>query len=108
MRLSAHAVTFSPAQERQVAELLAVLQEAGVSPPDRTELEAELGISSELVDALLAQGRLVEVAAGLVYERSTLDGLVGRFARTSRPTARAPWPRSATCWTPRASSRWRW
>jgi selenocysteine-specific elongation factor len=79
VRLSAHAVTFSPAQERQVNELLAVLKEAGVSPPDRTELEAEMGISSELVDALLTQGRVVEVAAGLVYERSTLDGLVVRI-----------------------------
>jgi selenocysteine-specific elongation factor len=49
------------------------------SPPDRADLEAELSISSELVDALLAQGRLVEVAAGLVYDRQTLDGLVERI-----------------------------
>jgi selenocysteine-specific elongation factor len=76
VRLASHAVTFSPAQERQAAELFAVLSEAGVSPPDRTEIESELGISPELVDALLAQGRLVEVGAGLVYARETLDALV--------------------------------
>ena len=79
VRLAAHAVVFTPAQEQQVSELLAVLDEAGVSPPDRPEIESELGISSELVDALLAQGRLVEVGAGLVYTRVTLDQLVGRI-----------------------------
>jgi selenocysteine-specific elongation factor len=72
-------LVFSDAQERNVAELLDVLREAGVSPPDRADLEGELRISSELVDALIAQGRLVEVAAGLVYERSTLDEIVERI-----------------------------
>jgi len=79
VRLAAHRVQFSAAQERQVADLLGVLAEAGVSPPDRADLEAELRISPELTDALLAQGRLVEVAAGLVYDRTTLDSLVARI-----------------------------
>jgi selenocysteine-specific elongation factor len=47
-----------------------------VAPPDRAEWEAALGVSGELTDALLAQGVLVEVAAGLVYDRQTLDRLV--------------------------------
>jgi selenocysteine-specific elongation factor len=79
VRLASHRVEFSAAQERQVADLMGVLSEAGVSPPDRADLEAELHISPELTDALLAQGRLVEVAAGLVYDRGTLDGLVDRI-----------------------------
>jgi selenocysteine-specific elongation factor len=79
VRLASHRVEFSATQERQVADLLGVLAEAGVSPPDRGDLEAELRISPELTDALLAQGRLVEVAAGLVYDRTTLDSLVGRI-----------------------------
>jgi selenocysteine-specific elongation factor len=79
VRLTTHSVRFSPEQERQASELLRILREAGVSPPDRTELEAELRISSELVDALLAQGRLVEVPPGLVYERETLSTLVSRI-----------------------------
>jgi selenocysteine-specific elongation factor len=79
VRLASHSVRFSPEQERQAAQLLGVLREAGVSPPDRADLEAELGLSSELVDALIAQGRLVEVAAGLLYERDALASIVERI-----------------------------
>jgi selenocysteine-specific elongation factor len=79
VRLSSHAVRFSVDQERQVDQLIRILREAGVSPPDRADLEAELRISSELVDALLVQGRLVEVAAGLVYDADTLSSLVAKI-----------------------------
>ena len=53
--------------------------QAAVAPPDRTEWEAALRISPELTDALLAQDVLVEVSAGLVYDRQTLDSLVTRI-----------------------------
>ena len=79
VRLMSHVVQFSPAEERQVGVLLDVLREAGVSPPDRADLEAELRVSPEVVDALIAQGRLVEVAAGLVYERDALAQIVERI-----------------------------
>jgi len=79
VRLATHAVRFSPEQERQASQLLAVLREAGIAPPDRADLEAELGLSPELVDALIAQGRLVEVAAGLLYERDALASIVARI-----------------------------
>jgi selenocysteine-specific elongation factor len=81
VRLTSHRVEFSAAQERQVEQLLRVLREAGVSPPDRAELEAGLRLSVELTDALLAQGRLVEVAAGLVYDPATLAQLIGRISQ---------------------------
>src|SRR5579871_5115144 len=79
VRLQTHTVSFSPAEEAQLASLLGVLQEAGVSPPDRGDLEAELRISSEVIDAAIADGRLVEVAAGLMYDRATLEAIVGRI-----------------------------
>jgi selenocysteine-specific elongation factor len=79
VRLSSHQVRFSPEQERQTDELLRVLREAGVSPPDRADLETELRMSPELVDALLARGRLVEVPPGLVYDPDTLSEIVGRI-----------------------------
>ena len=79
VRLVTHAVAFSAEQERQIAALLDVLREAGVAPPDRADLESELRISSELVDALIAQGRLVEVAAGLLYDRATLEEIIARI-----------------------------
>jgi selenocysteine-specific elongation factor len=79
VRLLTHSVSFSPEQERQISQLLDVLREAGVAPPDRADLESSLGLSSELVDALIAQGRLVEVAAGMVYDRGTLSEIVARI-----------------------------
>jgi selenocysteine-specific elongation factor len=79
VRLSSHSVRFTPEQERQASQLLGVLREAGVSPPDRSDLEAELRLSPELVDALIAQGRLIEVAAGLLYERDALASIVARI-----------------------------
>ena len=79
VRLVSHAVQFSPAQQRQIGQLLDVLREAGVSPPDRADLEAELRLSPEVVDALIAQGRLVEVAAGLLYEQASLAQIVARI-----------------------------
>jgi selenocysteine-specific elongation factor len=79
VRLVTHSVTFSDEQQRQVTTVMDVLREAGVSPPDRADLEAELHVSPELLDALIAQGRLVEVAPGLLYERSALDEIVARM-----------------------------
>jgi selenocysteine-specific elongation factor len=79
VRLSGHRVEFTPGQQAQVDQLLRVLREAGVSPPDRAELESELRISSELTDALLAQQRLVEVAPGVVYDAATLAALIERI-----------------------------
>jgi selenocysteine-specific elongation factor len=79
VRLATHSVQFSPQQHSQIDQLLRVLREAGVSPPDRADLESELRLSSELVDTLLVQGLVVEVAAGLLYERETLENLVARI-----------------------------
>ena len=79
VRLASHAVQFSPAQQRQVQQVIDVLQEAGVAPPDRADLEATLRVSAELTDALIAQGALVEVSQDLLYDRQTLDNIVARI-----------------------------
>ncbi|HEV7662857.1 MAG TPA: SelB C-terminal domain-containing protein, partial [Chloroflexota bacterium] len=79
IRLSTHRVEFTAEQERQVDQLLEVLSQAGVSPPDRDNLEAQLRFSPELTDALLAQHRLIEVSAGLIYDAATLTGLIDRI-----------------------------
>jgi selenocysteine-specific elongation factor len=79
VRLTSHAVRFAPEQERQVRQIVDVLREAGVAPPDRAEWETALRVSPELTEALLDQGVLVEVAAGLVYERQTLTQIVERI-----------------------------
>jgi len=79
VRLSTHSVTFTPEQERQAAQVLDVLREAGIAPPDREELQTSLRVSPELLDALVARGVLVEVAAGLLYDAETLSAIVARI-----------------------------
>ena len=79
VRLLSHEVRLSPDQRHAADELIGVLREAGVSPPDREELEAELRISSELVDALIVQGELVEVAPDILYDTQTLEQIVERI-----------------------------
>jgi selenocysteine-specific elongation factor len=79
VRLSTHQVRFSADQDRQARQVVAVLREAGVAAPERVDLESTLSISSELTDALIAQGALVEVAQGLLYDRQTLDEVVARI-----------------------------
>ncbi len=79
VRLVGHAVRLTPEQERQVAQVVDVLREADVSVPDRAEWESALRVSPELTNALLEQGRLVEVAPELLYARETLDALVRKI-----------------------------
>jgi selenocysteine-specific elongation factor len=78
VRLARHSVRFTPEQERQARQIIDLLREAGVAPPERADLESTLRVSPELTDALLAQGALVEVTQGLLYERQTLDEIVAR------------------------------
>ncbi len=79
VRLTTHAVQFTPEQERQTRRLLDILREGGASPPDRPEWQAALRMDDELCEALVDRGTLVEVAQGLLYDRETLDGLVERI-----------------------------
>jgi selenocysteine-specific elongation factor len=84
LSLAEHRVAFSPDQERQVATLLELLKQYGASPPSRAELEAELRLSPELIQALLDQGRLVEVSADLLYPKEVYDQLVEQVVATIR------------------------
>jgi selenocysteine-specific elongation factor len=72
-------VRFTPEQQQAAERLLDVLREAGVSPPDRAELESELHLPPDLVEALLARGEIIEVAPGVLYDRATLESIVARI-----------------------------
>jgi len=76
VRLPSHQVVLTAEQERRVATLRERLAAAGASPPARAELESAVGLSPEVVQALLDRGDLVEVAADVVYLRETYDELV--------------------------------
>ncbi|HEY7059944.1 MAG TPA: selenocysteine-specific translation elongation factor [Chloroflexota bacterium] len=76
VRLPGHQVVLSAEQQRRVDTLRERLAAAGASPPARGELEGAVGLSPEVVQALVDRGELVEVAADVVYLRETYDELV--------------------------------
>jgi selenocysteine-specific elongation factor len=82
VRLPEHEVRFTPEQQRQVGRILDTLREAGASPPGRDEMEDRFGASSELTQALIDRGDLVEVASDLVYPRDVYDVLVDEVRKT--------------------------
>ncbi len=82
VRLPGHEVALSPEQERRAAALRERLAAAGPSPPARAELENALGLSPEVVQALVDRGELVEVAPDLLYLRTTYDELVAAVKAT--------------------------
>ena len=84
LHLPDHQVTLTAAQEEIRQRLLGSLRAAGASPPGRDELEAQLGASPELTQALLDRGELVEVAADLVYPRDVYEVLVDEITQTIR------------------------
>jgi selenocysteine-specific elongation factor len=84
LSLAEHRVQLTPDQERQVETLLALLCEYGPAPPDRADLEAELKLSPEVTQALLDQGRLVEVSPELLYPKDVYDDMVARVVEAIR------------------------
>ena len=76
VRLPAHEVSLSEAQQRQVERLLAWLTESGSSPPARDEFEAALGIAPQVTDVLIDDGRLVEVSGDLFYPEAVYQLMV--------------------------------
>jgi selenocysteine-specific elongation factor len=82
LHLAAHSVTLTPEQEQQVAALLELLGSQGAAPPDRADLEARFGLSTELTQALLDRGELIEVSSDLLYSKAIYDGMVEQVVAT--------------------------
>lgn len=76
VRATSHRVELSPEQERAAEGLIRTLRSYETSPPTRENLESELQLSSELVDALIERGDLIAVAGDLVYDRETHERIV--------------------------------
>ncbi len=76
MTRSGHQVTFTEGQQRRVSELLAFLKDTGVSPPSTLDLLTRFGLDSEVLAALVDQGRLVQVTPEIVVEKQVYDTLV--------------------------------
>jgi selenocysteine-specific elongation factor len=76
VRLSSHAVRFSPAQKKQVDALLIRFRDNSHSPPSVKESMAAVG--EEVLAALLVQRQLVQVSNDVLFLADTYDEMVGR------------------------------
>ena len=76
LRLPEHQVKFNPDQERQVQELLAVCRKNPYTTPSVADSEALVG--TEVLNALIQQGRLVQVSEDVLFLKETYEEMVKR------------------------------
>ena len=76
LRLPEHQVKFSAEQERQVQKLLAAFRKNPYITPSATDSEALVG--AEVLNALVQQGRLVQVSEDVLFLRETYEEMVER------------------------------
>lgn len=77
LRLPEHQVKFSPDQERQVQQLLAACRENPYTTPSVADSEALVG--AEVLNALIQQGRLVQVSEDVLFLGETYEEMVERI-----------------------------
>jgi selenocysteine-specific elongation factor len=87
VRLSAHAIQLTPAQQQLADRLLRRLGESPLAPPALPELRQEVraaangstvDLDEELLAALAHQRRIVRVGEDLVFAAEAYDGMVSR------------------------------
>jgi selenocysteine-specific elongation factor len=76
LRLPEHQVRFSADQERQVQELLAAFRKSPYTPLSVADSEAIVGM--EVLNALIQQGKLVQVSEDVLFLRETYEEMVKR------------------------------
>ncbi len=74
LRLASHSVAFWPRDQQAVDALLARFAEAPYAPPSAKEAEEAVG--ARVLGALIAQGRLVNVGADVLFEAAAFERLV--------------------------------
>jgi selenocysteine-specific elongation factor len=74
VRLAEHQVRLTPAQQQQVAALMADFERDPYNTPSAKDCSVRIG--SELLAALLEQGRLVQVSADVLFLSETYAGMV--------------------------------
>jgi selenocysteine-specific elongation factor len=76
LRLLEHRVKFSADQERQVQKLLAAFRKNPYTTPSVADSEAMIG--TEVLNALIQQGKLVQVSEDVLFLRETYEEMVKR------------------------------
>jgi selenocysteine-specific elongation factor len=76
VHLPGHSVTFAPAQQRQVDELLALFRRQPYTTPSVADCEARVG--PDLLAALVEQGYLIKAGDDVLYLTETYEQMVRR------------------------------
>jgi selenocysteine-specific elongation factor len=76
LRLPEHQVEFSPDQEHQVYKLLAAFRKNPYTTPSVTDSEAMVG--TEVLNALIQQGKLIQVSEDVLFLKETYEEMVER------------------------------
>jgi selenocysteine-specific elongation factor len=76
LKLPGHEVRFTPEEEERVERLLAKFSQEPYTTPSRADCTAALG--EEVLNALLEQGRLVQVSENTLFLASTYEMMVER------------------------------
>jgi len=68
------------AEEQRIADAVAAeLAGTGASPPSRADLKARHAVSDEIIQAMVDQGRVVEVGPELIYPAADYQEVVGKI-----------------------------
>ncbi|MFQ5812448.1 MAG: selenocysteine-specific translation elongation factor [Anaerolineae bacterium] len=78
LRLPEHRVKFSAGQERQVRKLLTAFRKNPYTTPSVADSEAIVG--TEVLNALIQQGRLAQVSEDVLFLRETYEEMVERVS----------------------------
>ena len=76
IRLAAHQVTFSPAQQAQIKQVLRALTENKFTPPSYAECAALT--SAEVLNALIEQGQIVKLNDNVIFAADAYREMVER------------------------------
>ena len=75
LRLSDHTIQLTASQQEQAQALLQKFEQQPFSPPDVKECNEIIG--AELVNALISQGRLIEISADILLTPAALTRMTG-------------------------------
>lgn len=82
VRLPSHEVRFTPQQEERIAELMALFCKNPYAPPSVSECETLVG--SEVLAALIEQGRLVRVSDSILFTAEAYREMVQKVVEHIR------------------------
>ena len=104
-RLASHTVRLDAGQQALVETLLAEFGRNPYNTPSYKDCLAQLG--DELLAAVLDQGQLVAVSPDVLFRADDYSALVSGIRAHLEATVKSRWPKCATCFPHRGSTRWR-